>query len=138
MAQNPYVAFVKKFRNDPVSFVKGVFNVEPDPWQEQLLNAIVDKNRRISIRSGHGVGKSTAASWAMLWYLLTRYPVKIVVTAPTSSQLFDALFAEVKRWINEAPVAVRDLLEVKSDRVSLRAAPSEAFISCRTSRAETP
>ena len=138
MAQNPYVAFVKKFRNDPVSFVKGVFNVEPDPWQEQLLNAIVDKNRRISIRSGHGVGKSTAASWAMLWYLLTRYPVKVVVTAPTSSQLFDALFAEVKRWINEAPVAVRDLLEVKSDRVSLKAAPSEAFISCRTSRAETP
>ena len=74
----------------------------------------------------------------MLWFLLTRFPVKIVVTAPTSAQLFDALFAEVKRWINESPEAVKQLLEVKSDRVSLKAAPSEAFISCRTSRAETP
>ena len=74
----------------------------------------------------------------MLHYLITRYPVKIVVTAPTSAQLFDALFAELKRWINECPVAIKELLEVKSDRVSLKAAPSEAFISCRTSRAETP
>jgi hypothetical protein len=74
----------------------------------------------------------------MLWYLITRYPVKIVVTAPTSAQLFDALFAELKRWINELPYALKEILDVKSDRVSHKAAPAEAFLSCRTSRAETP
>ena len=51
---------------------------------------------------------------------------------------FDALFAELKRWINELPEPLREILDVKSDRVSHKAAPSEAFISCRTSRAETP
>ena len=129
MAENPYIAFVKRFRNDPVAFVEGVFNVTPDPWQTELMQAIASGERKLSVRSGHGVGKSTAASWAMLWFLLTRFPVKIVVTAPTSAQLFDALFAEVKRWINESPEAVKQLLEVKSDRVSLKAAPSEAFIT---------
>ena len=121
-----------------MSFVKNVFKVEPDEWQTAFLEAIRDNNRRISVRSGHGVGKSTAASWAMLWYLMTRYPVKVVVTAPTSSQLFDALFAEIKRWVKEMPPALSELLEVKSDRIELRPSPTEAFISARTSRAEQP
>lgn len=84
------------------------------------------------------MGKSTTAAWAMLWFLIFRFPVKIVVTAPTSSQLFDALFAELKRWINELPDPLKEILDVKTDRVSHKAAPSEAFISARTSRAETP
>jgi len=74
----------------------------------------------------------------MLWYLLLRFPNKVVVTAPTSGQLFDALFAELKRWISELPPQLQQMLTVKSDRVELTAAPSEAFISARTSRAETP
>lgn len=136
--ENPFVAFIKKYRDDPVAFVRNIFKVEPDEWQTQFLEAIRDNNRRISVRSGHGVGKSTAASWAMLWYLLTRYPVKVVVTAPTSSQLFDALFAEIKRWVKEMPPALSELLEVKSDRIELKPSPTEAFISARTSRAEQP
>ena len=138
MAENPYIEFVKRYRNDPVGFVQGVFKQNPDPWQVEFLQAIAAGERKLSIRSGHGVGKSTGAAWAMLWYLTTRFPVKIVVTAPTSAQLFDALFAEVKRWINESPVAIKELYEVKSDRVSLKAAPAEAFLSCRTSRSEQP
>lgn len=137
-SENPFVDFIKKYRNDPNSFVQDVFGVTPDDWQSTLLQAIANGERRISVRSGHGVGKSTAASWAMLWYLLTRYPVKVVVTAPTSSQLFDALFAEIKRWVKEMPPALSELLEVKSDRIELKPSPTEAFISARTSRAEQP
>ena len=74
----------------------------------------------------------------MIWYLLTRYPVKIVVTAPTASQLFDALFAECKRWIKELPTPIKSLLEMKSDRIELGSSPTEAFISARTSRSESP
>jgi len=74
----------------------------------------------------------------MIWFLLTRYPVKIVVTAPTASQLFDALFAECKRWIKELPTPIKSLLEMKSDRIELGSSPTEAFISARTSRSESP
>ena len=138
MPNNPFVDFIQRYKNDPVSFVKEVLGVEPDEWQEEFLNAVKDGHRKISIRSGHGVGKSTGGSWAMLWYLLTRYPVKVVVTAPTSAQLYDALFAELKRWVKELPDPVQQLLDVKQERIELKASPTEAFISARTSRAEQP
>ena len=136
--QNPFVEFVRLYKNNPVRFVQEVLGVTPDPWQAQFLMHIAKGNRRISVRSGHGVGKSTAGAWAMLWYLHLRFPVKIVVTAPTSSQLYDALFAELKRWIKAMPQLLQDQLEVKQDRIEVKDAATEAFISARTSRAEQP
>ena len=135
---NAFEDFVRRYRNRPVLFVQEVLNCEPDPWQKELMNAIASGERRCSVASGHGVGKSTGTSWLMLWFLLTRFPVKVVVTAPTSSQLFDALFAELKRWVREMPEPLQKLLNVKSDRVELIAAPSEAFIAAKTSRKESP
>lgn len=135
---NPFIQFITLYRADPNLFVKEVLGVEPDEWQKDFLSAVASGERKISIRSGHGVGKSTTASWAMLWFLLTRYPVKVVVTAPTSAQLYDALFAELKRWVKELPQPIQDLLDVKQERIELKASATEAFISARTSRAEQP
>ena len=93
---NPFEEFVKEYRDDPVKFVVEVLGAKPLPYQAEFLQAIADGERKMSVRSGHGTGKSTSASWAMLWYVLLRFPNKVVVTAPTSGQLFDALFAELK------------------------------------------
>jgi len=136
--ENFFEEFVEVYRNDPVRFVREMLGAEPFDYQCEFLEALAKGTRKMSVKSGHGTGKSTTASWAMLWFLLLRYPNKVVVTAPTSSQLFDAMFAELKRWINELPKELQQLLNVKSDRVELVSAPSEAFISCRTARAETP
>ena len=68
---NFFLEFLKKYRDDPVGFVRDILRTKPDPWQIEFLKAISSGERRISVRSGHGVGKSTAASWAMLHYFLT-------------------------------------------------------------------
>ena len=136
--QNPFTDFLLRYRSDPVAFVQDVLKTEPDPWQADLLTAVQSGERRISVRSGHGVGKSTTAAWVMLWFLIFRFPVKIVVTAPTSAQMFDALFAELKSWVNELPEPLKEILDVKNDRISHKGAPAEAFISARVARPETP
>ena len=138
MTNNFMEEFTQAYYDDPVRFVREMLGAEPYEYQREFLEALARNERKMSVKSGHGTGKSTTASWAMLWFLLLRYPVKVVVTAPTSSQLFDAMFAELKRWINELPKELQELLNVKSDRVELLRAPAEAFISCRTARAETP
>lgn len=135
---NPFVAFIKKYRSDPNLFVEQILHIKADPWQRELLTEVGKGTRKISTRAGHGVGKSAAASWVIIWFFLTKHPCKIVLTAPTSSQLFDALFSEVKSWVKKLPEALQVLLEVTSDRVVLLSAPQDAFISCRTARAETP
>ena len=138
MTKNFMEEFVEAYHSDPVRFVQEMLGATPFDYQAEFLQTLAGSERRMSVKSGHGTGKSTTASWAMLWFLLLRYPCKVVVTAPTSSQLFDAMFAELKRWIGELPKELQELLNVKSDRVELVAAPAEAFISCRTARAETP
>lgn len=111
----------------------------PDAWQADLLRAIADPTkRRITVRSGHGVGKSTALSWAGIWFMLTRFPQKTVITAPTAPQLFDALFAEMKFWVNALPEFLKSLLEVTSERIVLRSQPEASFVSARTSSKERP
>ena len=135
MSTNPFQEFLELYGNDPVKFVEEVIGVEPFEYQKELLIAVKDGNRRLSVRSGHGTGKSTCASWLMIWMLFTRFPVRVVVTAPSSQQLFDALFAELKSHCTKLPQALKDLINVKNDRVELIASPSEAFISAKTSGA---
>lgn len=128
-----------KFRYDGPGFVRAMWGVEPDVWQCEMLDQLFkEENRNICVPSGHGVGKTAAASWAALLFLVTRYPCKIPVTAPSSSTLDDGLMNEIKHWLNRMPNAVRMLFEVTADRVFLKASPENAFISARTARADKP
>jgi phage terminase large subunit len=131
-------AFVARYRNDPVGFVRNVLKGTPLPWQEKVMKRVAAGARRISIRAGHGVGKSTLCSWLLLWHMLTKYPQKSVCTAPTAGQLYDALFSELKSWVNNLPPYLRELVEVLSDRVFLVSSPEGSFISARTSSADRP
>lgn len=135
---NPFIDFVLRYQYDFRLLVVEVLGATPDEWQGEVLDAASRGERRMAVRSGHGVGKSTLAAWLLIAFVLTRYPSKSVVTAPTSQQLFDALFAEVKHWITKLPPDLQVLLDVKGDRIELKAAPDSAFISARTSRAEAP
>ena len=128
--------FQIRYINDPVLFVREVLKLTPDKWQEQVLSWVAHGERRISVRSGHGVGKSSCASWLMIWHQLTRFPQKTVVTAPSHSQLHDALGAEVRKWITVLPDVLKDQLEVFTEQIRLKASPSESFISFRVSRPE--
>lgn len=116
-----------------------VFGVKTlDPWQLSVLRAFGRGERRISISSCHGPGKTFVANMCIWNMLLCRFPQKTVATAPTRGQIFDALFAEVKSWGAKLPPQLRELFEFKSDRIELRAAKDDSFFSARTARAEKP
>lgn len=132
-------AYLRKYRFDLVGFIEATWRVELDVWQREVATWLaVDETRRIAVSSGHGVGKTALDAWASIWFLLTRFPCKVILTAPSSTTLQDGLMAEIKTWIARMPPALQALVEVTSDRVVLRIAPERAFISAVTARAEKP
>ncbi len=136
---NAFAEFLARYDRDAVLFVHEVLGVEAlDDWQKELLAALSRGERRISVRSGHGVGKTTVLAWAIVWWILCVFPQKCVCTAPTSGQLFDALANEVFAWISKLPQTLQDLLLVTTERVELAKSPNESFVSFRTSRPDTP
>ena len=128
-----------QYRTDPVAFVSEVLGVTPDAWQAKALETLVFEDR-LSIRSGHGVGKSAFLSWVTLFWLSTRSGdgCKIALTAPTAHQLSDVLFGEISRWYRKMPEWYIYQLSLKSDRVEVVGKESECFAVARTSRRENP
>lgn len=138
VTDNPLHAYVARYADDPVLWVRETFGIEPYPDQIEMLEAYRLKKRRIAKRSGHGVGKTTGLAWIIVHHLLFRFPQKTVCTAPTGKQLFKALYAEVVTWLNKLPGPLRDLYEVKAEEIQLKVAPQESFVSFHTSSADKP
>ncbi len=139
MAYNPFADFTARYYDDPCAFSQNVLGLTPDPNQAVLLNDIVDpKHPLISVRSGHGTGKSTGLAIASVHCAITRYRFKVIQTAPTSAQLFDALYSETAAMFSRLPAALRPLFTVKADRIVLNSSPKDCFISARTSSKDKP
>ena len=131
------IAQLERFKNDPVAFVVEVLDATPEAWQTKALRALVT-NDRLSLRSGHGVGKSAFLAWAVLWFLVSRYPVKVAMTAPTAHQLQDVLFGELGKWYRRMPKWFQGRLTLRNDRLEVVGAESESFAVARTARKEQP
>ena len=125
-----------KLHGDPVLFVQTVLQAEPQEWQSRALRNIVT-NDRLSIRSGHGVGKTSFLSWVILWWVCTHYPCKVACTANSASQLEQVLWPEIYKWMQRMPKGFLQELDFKSDKIVIKSAP-DSFCVARTSRRENP
>lgn len=124
----------------PAVFAREALGASPTEQQLEAARALVER-RRVSIRSGHGTGKSAFMAWCVLWFLVCYFPAKVPATAPTAHQLTDVLWAELAKWhraMHEQLPSIAELFEWRSDTFSLRAAPRESFAVARTSRPERP
>lgn len=146
---------LERWAADPVLFVEEAFGVireekwvemgEPEgiehqeKWQQSALEALRDKDR-ISIRSGKGVGKTTFLSWAILWFLGTRYECKIPCTATSGHQLHDILWKECAKWVSRVKPEYKKHLPylVKKDTIVLEGMEDHNFAVARTARREQP
>jgi phage terminase large subunit len=140
MASQIQVAIKRWRKGGPALFASEVLGAEPDKWQWEASKLLVDK-RKLSVRSGHGVGKSTFMAWCVLWFAACYFPCKIPCTAPTGHQLDDVLWAELAKWhriMGEKFPALAAEFEWSSGSFKMKSHPSESFAVARTSRPEKP
>jgi phage terminase large subunit len=136
---NEYAEFLEAYYGKPVEFCEDIFGVQLEDWQAEVMRAVVvDGERRVSIRSGHGVGKTGLFGMLSVYGMVFYDRINIVATAPSKPQLEDGLFAQIKIWFSRLPAALRGLFDVRADRIVRLSSPEECYFAIRTSRAETP
>lgn len=136
---NEFADFIETYLGRPVEFCEDIFGVKLEPWQAEVMNdVIVRGERRISIRSGHGVGKTGLLGMLSVYGMIFNDRINIVATAPSKPQLEDGLFAQIKIWFSRLPKALSGLFEVRQDRIIRLSSPEECYFAIRTSRAESP
>ena len=86
-----------RYHDDPSGFAREVLGFEPWEGQDRILSAIARKDS-VTVRSGHGIGKSASAAAAGLWFWATRGPgARVILTAPTARQVAEVLWNETRR-----------------------------------------
>lgn len=118
------------YADHPVEFVEDIIQATPDEQQAAVLRSVAE-NTMTSVRSGHGVGKSTVEAWVIIWFMVTRPFPKIPCTAPTQHQLFDILWAEVSKWRRNNPALEKELIWTR-EKLYMNGYPEEWFAVART------
>jgi hypothetical protein len=128
----------RNHRYDWYNFEKG----KHISWQQYLILLSVDKavqgkaKKKVSIASGHGIGKTGSISWIVLWFLFGRYQSQVPCTAPTANQMYDVLWKELSIWIAKMPKNISCAYEWNKDYIRMKEQPNTWFARAKTSSKE--
>lgn len=132
------IDILDEWYSDPDQFDRDLWpDYPPEKWQSEASGLISEKDR-VAIKSGHGVGKTCWLARRIIWWGMTRYPWKIGVTAPSSGQMFDALWSELAKWHSLMPEGLKEQFVWSTERFEWKANPSVCYAVAKTARRETP
>ncbi len=111
-------------------------------WQQTIIlmcaNKAVQKKIkwRLTISSGHGIGKTSSCAIIILWFLFGRVDSQVACTAPTATQMHDVLWKELSLWITRMPDKIKNLYEHNKDYIRIKERPDSWFARAKTSSKE--
>jgi hypothetical protein len=138
-------AIIDRCMADRAWFAEHAFEPDEDgnpiileDWQRRVMWALDAGETRISIRSGHGIGKTALCAILANHFQLFTRQTKVIVTSPSGSQLKDGLIPETALWRGRLRWGLKSLIAKTSTRFTLAEDPENNFISFRTARLENP
>lgn len=126
----PEAIKIKRWLDDPVTFVVECLHANPDNWQIQFLRAF-NANQRMALKACKGPGKTTVLAWCALLFLLTRPKCNIAAISITSDNLADNLWKELYKWLSQSEVLMKSFTWTKT-RITSNESPQDWFMSART------
>ena len=89
------VAFRDRVVADPAWFFTNILGSELYPAQVDIVKSVRD-NFKTSVAGANGTGKDFTAGRIVIWWLLSRYPAKVVIMGPTFRQVADIVWKETR------------------------------------------
>lgn len=129
---------IRRWRENPNVFVNEKFGVEPDRWQQKVLEVFPSQDKdkiRISLQACAGPGKSTVLAWCG-WNFLQCYGDKYehpkgAAVSITGDNLADNLWPEFSKW-QQRDEALMRAFKWTSESIYSVDHPETWFISART------
>lgn len=121
---------IRRWREHPAQMVRELFGVQPDPWQEELLETY-GKHPRSAGSACKGPGKTAGLAWIAWNFLLTRPHPKVPCTSITGDNLRDGLWAELAKWRHRSPL-LQQAFEWTKTRIFAKDHPETWFASARS------
>ncbi len=121
------------YYDHPVEFFEDILRVKLTSQQKEILVTVPEaiKNKKnISVKSGHGTGKTFVESGIIIWFLGTRYKAKVICTAPTQTQLFDVLWSELSKHNDRS--LLKPHFEMTASRFAMKNSPNDWFAVARS------
>jgi len=93
----------RRWRVDARAFVRELFGVTLDAWQDRALVLIVDPaTRRLALKACKGPGKTACLAWIICWFLTCHDEAKIGCTSITEANIDTNLWPELYKWIHRS------------------------------------
>jgi len=121
---------LRRWREDPRVFVREVFGVTPDAWQDDVL-AEFPRCPRLAMKACKGPGKTTVLAWLCWNFLLTRPHPKVAATSISGDNLSDGLWTEMAKWQGKSALLKTAFTWTKT-RIFANEAPETWWMSART------
>jgi len=138
MSEDNKIETLKKsilhYADNPNDYFIDVLKAIPEPEQKVVLDALpqaIKEKKGISVKSGHGVGKTMCQAGIIKWFIDTRPFPKIIATAGSQKQLKDVLWPELHKWHKKSITA--DLCEWTQTQFYNKIHKETWFASARTS-----
>lgn len=89
---------------DPVQLVAMAWpDVNLYSKQKEILYSVRDNDETV-VPAGNGLGKDFIAALAVIWFMCSRRPARVVTTSVSESQLNDVLWGEIRNFLRTARV----------------------------------
>lgn len=90
-----------RYREDPVRWAEEVLGVTLWSKQKEILQSIVE-HKKTAVKSCHAAAKTHTSAVAVCWWVSTRQDAMVRSTAPTSYQVHELLWEEIRKMHSKA------------------------------------
>ncbi len=126
---NELIDVLEIYYDNPVAFLEDMLDMDCDDWQGVVAKDVAEHSK-VAVKSGQGVGKTALEAGLIIWFLVCRPYSKVIATAPTMQQLYDVLWAEIAKWLNDSKV--KNLLTWTKTKVYMVGDSERWFATAKT------
>jgi hypothetical protein len=106
-------------QSDPVWWCENILGVKTLSWQghRDILSAFTQYDR-ISVKSGHSMGKDFISGMVSLWFLYCFPQSVVITTAPTARQVEKIVWGEISKYHKASRVPLAGKLNTKDIKIA--------------------